>query len=93
MCCGNNRAAARAASNASNATPGADGNARAGGGDAPSFPPVSTIMFEYRGSGEASVRGPVSGQLYRFLRRGARVRVDPRDRPGLAAMPTLRWVR
>jgi hypothetical protein len=50
-------------------------------------------MFEYVGDGEASIRGPVSGQVYRFRQEGDRVRVDPRDRPGLVGVRTLRWVR
>jgi hypothetical protein len=54
---------------------------------------TSVIVFEYIGSGAAAIRGPVSGQSYRFTRPGDRVRVDPRDRPGLSAMRTLRWVR
>jgi hypothetical protein len=55
--------------------------------------PTSVIMFEFVGAGEASIRGPVSGQLYRWSRPGERVRVDARDRPGLASVHTLRWVR
>jgi hypothetical protein len=54
---------------------------------------TSVIMFEYIGTGTASFRGPVSGQLYRFTRTGDRVRVDPRDRPGLAVNSLLRGVR
>jgi hypothetical protein len=56
-------------------------------------PAVSVIMFEYVGSGQAAIRGPVSGLLYRFARQGGRLQVDARDRPGLNAMPALRRVR
>ena len=87
MCCGQNREAARAA-----AMSGQNRNF------APAAAPTvasatSVIMFEYVGDGEASVRGPVSGQVYRFRQPGDRVRVDPRDRPGLVGVRTLRWVR
>ncbi len=87
MCCGRNREAARAAVMA-----GANRSAMS----APAPNPVSStsvIMFEYVGNGEASIRGPVSGQVYRFRQAGDRVRVDPRDRPGLVGVRTLRWVR
>ncbi|HET7796106.1 MAG TPA: hypothetical protein VFL64_22140 [Rhizobacter sp.] len=83
MCCGSKRAAAQAAAMA-HAAPAAAFGAR---------PALSVIMFEYLGSGQTAIRGPVSGQLYLFAQAGARVEVDARDRPGLAAMPSLRWVR
>jgi hypothetical protein len=54
---------------------------------------TSVIMFEYIGAGAASIRGQVSGQLYRFGQTGDRIRVDPRDRPGLSVNSMLRWVR
>lgn len=54
----------------------------------------SVIVFEYIGTAlPATVPGPVSGRRYRFLNPGDRQAVDPRDRPGMAAMPMLRWVR
>jgi hypothetical protein len=86
MCCGSNRAAARAAVMAQGARP-------------PTAAPAghvtasSVIMFEYVGASQAAIRGPISGRLYCFARPGDRLPVDPRDRPGLAAMPALRWVR
>lgn len=86
MCCGSHRAAARAAAMA----PGPRQR------PAPSGPPdlqESAIVFEYVGSGPAAIRGPVSGRMYRFERAGDRVRVDARDRPGLAASPLVRWIR
>ncbi|MGY4831459.1 hypothetical protein ACVNIS_23010 [Sphaerotilaceae bacterium SBD11-9] len=83
MCCGSKRAAAQAAAMV-HAAPAAVVGAK---------PALSVIMFEYVGPGQTAIRGPVSGQLYRFAQPGARVQVDARDRPGLVAMPSLRWVR
>lgn len=87
MCCGRNREAARAAILA--------GGARRAAATRAAVPVQSTsvIMFEYVGSGEMTVRGPVSAQVYRFRQPGDRVTVDPRDRPGLLGIRTLRWVR
>lgn len=51
-----------------------------------------SVTFEYVGSTALTVVGPVTGRRYRFDRRGARVVVDPRDRPGLARVPRLREV-
>ena len=91
MCCGSNRAAARAAVTA--AAPSAARSAAPSVG-APAAPSSSVTMFEYvGGSQETWIRGSVSGQLYRFRRRGDRVRVDARDGPGLAGLPSLRLVR
>jgi hypothetical protein len=90
MCCGKNRAAAQAA-----ATSGA-ADRRAASYPAPAPLPstaTSEIVFEFVGHAATNVRGPVSGRVYRFSAPGDRLRVDPRDRPGLAAMPALRWVR
>jgi hypothetical protein len=86
MCCGGNRAAARAAAMAAQ-------SARARPVAMAPAPPASVIIFEYVGPGSAWVRGPVSGQLYQFAFPGHRLRVDPRDRPDLATSPSLRWVR
>ena len=86
MCCGNNRAAARAAVMAQATRPAAAVFAAAA-------PSMSVIMFEYLGNSPAAIRGPVSGQVYRFAHAGQRLPVDARDRPGLAAMAALRWVR
>ncbi|HEX3138925.1 MAG TPA: hypothetical protein VHQ87_02660 [Rhizobacter sp.] len=90
MCCGSNRAAARAAVMAQAAQASQVPAPAAAGGAANA---VSVIMFEYLGHGDAVIRGPVSGRVYRFARSGERQQVDARDRPGLAAMPVLRWVR
>ena len=83
MCCGSNRAAARAAVMAQAVKPAGAGFASA----------ISVIMFEYLGDEPVSIRGAVSGQLYRFARQGDRREVDARDRPSLVGMPVLRWVR
>lgn len=50
------------------------------------------VVFVYTGATAMTVRGPVSGRSYRFDRSGARLPVDPRDRPGLARVPNLREV-
>jgi hypothetical protein len=49
-------------------------------------------MFEYVGRTGMTIIGPVSGRRYRFDRPGARVPVDSRDRPSLAAIANLRQV-
>jgi hypothetical protein len=51
-----------------------------------------TILFEYIGRSAMTVIGPVSGRRYRFEHSGARLPIDPRDRPGLARVPNLRQV-
>jgi hypothetical protein len=83
-CCGKARAIAAAA---------AGGGARPASVSPPASTPFSVIVFELVGRGPATVVGPVSGTRYRFTGPGDRVRVDPRDRPGLAARAELRWVR
>lgn len=50
------------------------------------------VIFAYKGSTAMTVRGPVSGRRYRFDRPGARLTIDPRDRPGLTRVPHLREV-
>ena len=52
-----------------------------------------SIRFRYLGATGMTVEGPASGKRYRFDRPGAEVEIDPRDRPGLAAVPNLREVR
>ena len=86
MCCGQNRAMARAAALAA-ASSAAKPPARVSGAE------PHAIVFEYAGSGSVTIRGPVTGQSYRFARPGDRVRVDPRDRASLAALPALRLIR
>jgi hypothetical protein len=48
------------------------------------------ICFEYIGKTGLTVQGPVSGRRYRFAYQGARIAVDPRDRPSLLLVPNLR---
>lgn len=50
------------------------------------------VTFEYVGGTALSAVGPASGRRYRFERPGARIVVDPRDRPALARIPGLREV-
>jgi hypothetical protein len=52
----------------------------------------TTIYFEYTGNAALTVFGPISGRRYRFAGHGARLAIDPRDRPSLAAVPRLRQV-
>ena len=47
-------------------------------------------FFEYTGTTGLSVTGPVSGKRYRFERTGARLAVDPVDKPALERVPNLR---
>lgn len=54
--------------------------------------PRFSVVFEYTGRTALTAVGPVSGRPYRFERPGARLGVDPRDRPGLASVPKLRQV-
>ena len=51
------------------------------------------VCFEYVGHSRMTVIGGATGRRYRFDRPGARVIVDPRDRPSLAAILHLREVR
>ena len=55
-------------------------------------PPGRRVMFEYTGRTGLTVHGGATGQRYRFSAPGARVAVDPRDRPSLAMIPVLRRV-
>ena len=52
----------------------------------------SVAWFEYTGQTSMVVVGPVSGKRYVFDRPGARVGVDPVDKPSLASVPRLRVV-
>jgi hypothetical protein len=40
-----------------------------------------------------TVRGPVTGRVYRFAGPGSTVSVDTRDAPSLVAVPNLRRAR
>lgn len=52
----------------------------------------SHIVFEYVGRTGLTAIGGVSGKRYRFEERGARVAVDPVDKPSLASVPNLRRI-
>lgn len=49
----------------------------------------AVTYFQYNGKTAMTVRGPVSGTVYRFHAPGRRVVVDLRDRASLAAIPQL----
>ncbi len=51
---------------------------------------AAPVLFEYIGRTGLSVTGPISRRIYRFPLQGARVAVDRRDAPSLAAVPMLR---
>ena len=51
-----------------------------------------TAIFEYVGPTSMMVRGPATGNTYRFTARGMRLRVDARDRVHLLGIPHLRMV-
>jgi hypothetical protein len=59
----------------------------------PAQPRSYAIVFEYVGTTALTATGAISGRRYRFEQPGARLQVDPRDRPGLARVPNLRFVR
>lgn len=50
------------------------------------------VEFEYVGASALTVIGPASGRRYRFEGPGARLVIDPRDRPGLARVSRLRQI-
>jgi hypothetical protein len=57
--------------------------------DAPS---MAGAVLEYVGRTALTVTGPATGVVYRFAAPGARQKVDPRDRPALMKVPSLRMV-
>jgi hypothetical protein len=52
-----------------------------------------SIIFEYTGSESISVKGIVSGKIYRFLKSGSRVEIDYADSFALMAEYDFRIVR
>jgi hypothetical protein len=50
------------------------------------------LLFEYVGRTSLTITGTATRTSYRFPRPGARVVVDARDQPSLAAIPLLRIV-
>lgn len=53
-------------------------------------PAFGGSILEYVGASGLTVRGPVSGHVYRFSKSGTRISVDARDTPYLLAIPQLR---
>lgn len=51
-----------------------------------------SIYFEYVGQTGLTVFGGSTNKKYRFDGAGARVEIDPRDRPSLAKVPNLKEV-
>ena len=52
----------------------------------------ATVAFRYLGSTTLHVIGGATGRQYRFEGFGAELMVDPRDAPGISAVPTLRRI-
>lgn len=52
----------------------------------------SHVFFEYTGGTALTVVGRATGKRYRFERPGARVAVDPIDKPSIAGVSQLRIV-
>lgn len=46
-------------------------------------------VFEYTGATALTVVSPVTRKTYRFAEPGARIEIDPRDRPWVAFVPNL----
>lgn len=53
---------------------------------------TSAAYFEYVGTTSMTVAGPISGKRYHFDQPGAKVAVDPVDKPSLKAVPHLREI-
>lgn len=51
--------------------------------------PVRVVALRYVGATGLAVRGPVTGSLYRFVGRGAKVLVDERDAALFSGIRTL----
>jgi len=54
--------------------------------------PRTHAYFEYVGRSRITAIGAVTGRRYWFERPGARVAVDPVDKPSLARVPHLKLV-
>ena len=79
-CCGGKRAALRNGGSSTGAV----------------FPPeysTGALEFEYSGSGEMQVVGPMTGSIYNFAGNGSRVVVHAADAASVAMNPALRPVR
>jgi hypothetical protein len=58
----------------------------------PSFR-TSSLEFEYTGTGEIQVVGPMTGTVYTFKGPGSRALVQSADAPAIAMNQTLRPLR
>jgi hypothetical protein len=76
-CCGSKRTAYRQVSATPN--PGVAGHWTSG-----------PVEFEYLGSGQLTVTGPLTGVVYHFASPGARVTVQGSDAPSLLSVPGLK---
>jgi len=81
-CCGSQRAALRGA--------GGSVGAAAEAAGAPFVPRANE--FEYAGAGELQITGPLTGKLYTFRGRGARVRVEASDVASFVSISNLRRI-
>jgi hypothetical protein len=79
-CCGSQRAALRQES--AQPSPGE-----------PGYWTSAPIEFEYSGSSQLTVTGPLTGVVYHFASHGARVLVQGADAPSLLSVPGLKPVR
>lgn len=66
-------------------------NTSGGGGEVTPFIPQARD-FEYIGSGEMQVIGPLTGTVYTFRGGGARVHIHPADVASLVSIPNLRML-
>ena len=80
-CCGGQRAALRAGSSV---------GAAAEAAGAPFLPRANE--FEYLGTGDFEITGPLTGKRYFFRSRGARVRVEASDVASFVSIPNLRRI-
>jgi len=55
--------------------------------------PPAPVIFDYLGPTAVTAMGPVTQRLYRFDGPRARMAVDARDAPSIAAVPNLRRLR
>ena len=78
-CCGSQRAALRGG-----------GTSVGTAASAPFVPRAHE--FEYTGAGELQITGPLTGILYTFRGRGARLRVDASDVASFVSIPNLRRI-
>ena len=50
---------------------------------------TGVAYFRYLGNKAITVQGPATGRIYRFWGSGATAAADPKDAPGMAAVPQL----